>query len=81
MLSKLFRSRLIKTTRLNLSKWRREISGGFFQNKKGQLLQVVIAVLIVGSLSYKFWNDWGIKMLSAGRHIKETIEQDERFSN
>lgn len=52
----------------------------FFTEKRGSLLQVLIAIVVVGTLSYHFWTDWGKGMYSAGAVIRERLESEQWLS-
>lgn len=52
----------------------------FVIEKRGSLLQVIIAVIVVGALSYHFWTDWGTGMYNAGAVIRERLESDQWLS-
>lgn len=48
----------------------------FFRDRKGHLLQVMIALCVMGALSYHFWADWQVNMTSVGTSTKTRIETD-----
>lgn len=48
----------------------------FFVQNKGSLLQVIIAFIIVGTMSYHFWTEWGSSMYNAGSVIKDRLESE-----
>lgn len=48
----------------------------FFTNYRGHLIQVIIAVIILGALSYSFWTEWSTSMRTAGEGIKTKIQAD-----
>ncbi len=48
----------------------------FFTNHRGHLIQVMIAVIILGTLSYNFWAEWSTSMRTAGEGIKTKIQAD-----
>lgn len=49
----------------------------FFHSGRGNLLQVIIAVIVVGALSYHFWTGWGNNMSDAGTLIKTRLEKEQ----
>lgn len=49
----------------------------FFVNRRGHLIQVMIAVIILGALSYSFWTGWSTSMATAGEGIKIKIQADD----
>lgn len=57
-----------------------KILRSFGQRRKGQLLQVMIALAVIGALSYSFWNRWETNMTTAGQQLKAKIESDNWLS-
>lgn len=49
----------------------------FFRNQRGNLIEVVISMVILGALSYGFWMSWNSTMASTGENMKNKIESDD----
>jgi phosphotransferase system glucose/maltose/N-acetylglucosamine-specific IIC component len=48
----------------------------FIRERRGNLLQTFIGLIIMGALSFAFWNNWEINMTNAGTSLKVKIESD-----
>lgn len=48
----------------------------FFKTKKGNLIEGIIALTLMGILSFGFWAAWNSTMTSAGDAMKTKIETD-----
>ena len=48
----------------------------FLKNKSGNLVQFLVAVVILGALSYTFWANWEVSIKAAGVDLKQKIEAD-----
>lgn len=53
-----------------------KLLNAFLANRRGSLIQVIIAVIILGALSYSFWTEWSTSMRTAGEGIKTKIQAD-----
>jgi len=53
----------------------------FLNDQRGYLLQIVIALILLGSLSFWFWNDmYKTPVETKGSEIKTKIESDSWLS-
>jgi len=52
----------------------------FFKNRSGNLVQFLVAVAILGALSYNFWANWAVSIKAAGVNLKQRIEADDWLS-
>lgn len=48
----------------------------FFNDRRGTLLQVMVGLVIMGVISYAFWNSWETSMTNTGASLKTKIESD-----
>ncbi|MCR4442777.1 MAG: hypothetical protein QHH10_10950 [Peptococcaceae bacterium] len=55
-------------------------SQSFFSSLKGNMIQVLLAIVIMGALSYAFWNSWQDGIKNAGSSIRLKIETDDWLS-
>ncbi len=52
----------------------------FFKTRRGNLVQFLVAVVLLGALSYAFWSNWGQSIKAAGITLKQKIEADDWLS-
>lgn len=48
----------------------------FYQCSKGNLIEGIIGIILLGTLSYGFWTVWNNNLHEAGDKLKNRIESD-----
>ena len=52
----------------------------YFKNRRGNLIQYLVAVVVLGALSYAFWTNWEVSIKAAGVNLRQRIEADDWLS-
>jgi hypothetical protein len=52
----------------------------FLVDRRGNLIQAFIGLIIMGALSYAFWSNWEINMTKAATGLRVKIESDSWLS-
>jgi len=52
----------------------------FFGSRNGNLVQFLVALVLLGALSFAFWSGWRQSIEGAGAGLRQKIEADEWLS-
>lgn len=48
----------------------------FLINTQGNLIEVMIALVIMGALSFSFWSQWKDSMVNAGAELRTRMDRN-----
>ena len=49
----------------------------FWQNRRANLVEAMIGIILMGAISYGFWTAFNTTMSSAGDTLKTKVESDD----